>query len=412
MQNTWILAALITVMTAIACSSGEDFATTQTAATAAATTAPAGTGQPAATTPDVTKEALVQELAQLQSEVEVLRAEQDRRRAEVTTTSPSTKLQPTAAVVIPTPTGPGICGRSPVIQEAILRTIGSPYCRTVSEDELYRIQCFKSSPSSSCRSSSDSSREWKNHGPKPGDFAGLRNLSGVEIEGPFDIPAGAFTGSSIETLILDVDSIESGAFTGSSIETLILDVDSIESGAFEDATVQTLRITTNHTPPKGTLPTSATDLKLEIATPPTALQGNELDGLSKLEFLEFGLHAHESGKDFPKPVPWNSDLIIFSVPSGMFATNTSLRSVRLYARAELRGSGAYIGKINVDQSSFSNLPRLEALSLEFLQVRDHTSGTPPLRLNPESPLHRYLNSEGGSWNSWSYGRSLDVSSLK
>ena len=83
MQNTWILAALIAVMTAIACSSGEDSATTQVAATAAATTAPAGTRQPAATTPDVTKEALVQELAQLQSEVEVLRAEQDRRRADV-----------------------------------------------------------------------------------------------------------------------------------------------------------------------------------------------------------------------------------------------------------------------------------------------------------------------------------------
>ena len=354
MQNTWILAALIAVMTAIACSSGEDFTTTQvaTTATAAATTAPAGTGQPAATTPDVTKEALVQELAQLQSEVEVLRAEQDRRREEVTTTPPSTKLQPTdpppAAVVIPTPTGPGICGRSPAIQDAILRTIGSPYCRTITEDELYRIQCFKDSPSSSCESNYDFT-EWKNHGPKPGDFAGLHNLPYVEIEGPFDIPAGTFTGSSIETLILDVDAIQPGAFEG--------------------ATVQTLRITTNHTLPKGTLPTSVTELKLEIVMPPSALQGNELDGLPKLEFLELALHAYENDEDFRKAAEtldiwdpskdfWEPENIIFPVPSGMFVTNTLLRSVRLYAGNRLRGSGSpRAATVNVDRSSFSNLPR-------------------------------------------------------
>ena len=404
MQNTWILAALIAVMTAIACSSGEDSATTQVAATAAATTAPAGTRQPAATTPDVTKEALVQELAQLQSEVEVLRAEQDRRRADVTTTSPSTKPQPTdpppAAVVIPTPTGPGICGRSPAIQEAILRTTGSPYCRTITEEELYRIQCFKSSPSHDCGSSSI---KWRDHGPKPGDFAGLRNLSYVGIEGPFDIPAGAFTGSSIRTLTLDVDTIQ--------------------PGAFEDATVQTLRITGNHTLPKGTLPTSVTELKLEIVAPPAALQGNELDGLSKLEFLELGLHAYESDKDFLKAVKildfwdrskdfWKPENIIFPVPSDMFVTNTSLKGVQIYARTHLRDAGSHAATVNVDRSAFSNLPQLEELSLRNFQVRDHTSGTSPFMLNPESPLHRHLDSEDGSWNSWNYGESLNVSSPK
>ena len=158
-------------------------------------------------------------------------------------------------------------------------------------------------------------------------------------------------------------------------------------------------------------------------TLPTALQGNELDGLSKLESLELALHAYENDEDFRKAAEtldiwdpskdfWKPENIIFPVPSDMFVTNTSLKRVQIYARTHLRDADSHAATVNVDRSAFSNLPHLEELSLRYLQVRDHTSGTSPFMLNPESPLHRHLDSEDGSWNSWSYGESLNVSSPK
>ena len=100
--------------------------------------------------------------------------------------------------------------------------------------------------------------------------------------------------------------------------------------------------------------------------------------------------------------------MIFSVPSNILVTNTSIRSVALHAGNYLRGSGGPgNATVSVDRSTFSNLPRLESLSLTL----PPSPGTiPPVLphswLNPGSPLHRHLNSEDGTWNSWSYGETL------
>ena len=393
MRAAVVLAILVMVMTTAGCTGGE---TPEPEVTAATTTPqPLVTPTPKLPTAVSTPTATPNIEATVQAQVPA----DPTRVAPTPAPSRTLPVNPVTNAAV-TPTRPGICGRSPAIQEAILKTIGAPYCRTITEDELYRIQCFKSGPEHSCGSTTDYT-EWKTHGPKSGDFAGLSNLSYVEIEGPFDIPAGTFTGSSIGTLVLDVDAIE--------------------SGAFEDATVQALRITANQALPKNTLPTSVVYLELRIVTPPNALRGDELEGLANLESLTLALHAYETDEEFQKAVEtldfwdpgneyWKPENIIFSVPSDIFTTNTSLRSVLLYAGNRLRGSGGPRSAIvSVDRSAFSNLPQLEGLSLRYLQVRDHISGTPPLVLNPGSPLHRHLNSEDGTWNSWSYGETLNAS---
>ena len=399
MRQILILATLIAALAAIACSDGSESDATRLPATAMAPDD--SPGQPNPPTPDLTKEALIQELEELQENVETLRTQQNNGRAEVIPTPSLTKNQSTAvlptAVTIPTPTGPGICGRSPQIQEAILLTIGSPYCRTVEVAELYRIRCFKENPRLSCTSSR---LEWGFPGPKPGDFADLVNLSQLNIGTQSNIPAGTFTGSSIENLTLNVDGVDPGAFEG--------------------ATIGTLTITAKRSLPENALPTSVTNLKLKIVTQPTDLRGDMLKGLSKLENLELALHAYENYKKFQEAVKtlalwdeskesWQADKILFHMPSDIFVTNTALKSVGLYARTHLDNSGTYPATANVDRSTFSGLGELEHLSIYNLQVRDHTSGTPPLALNTTSPLHRHMNSEDGSWQSWSYGEPLTIS---
>ena len=183
-------------------------------------------------------------------------------------TSPSVPT-PTA-VVIPTPTRPGICGRTPEVQQAIIETLRIASCRLITEHELYRIRDLPEIRAPELRS---------------GDFTGLVSLNSLSVQlrllertNPAVIPAGTFKGSSIGTLVLDVDAIE--------------------PGAFEDATVQALRITANQALPKNALPTSVVYLELRIVTPPNALRGDELDGLSSLESLTLALHAYETDEEF------------------------------------------------------------------------------------------------------------------
>ena len=121
------------------------------------------------------------------------------------TQNPQLTTTPTPVVLAP-PAGPGICGRSPAIQEAILITLRSPSCRIVTAEELYRIQCFKNIR----HDCEQPNWRWGQNGPKAGDFAGLVNLRQISISGKFTIPAGTFTGSAIDHLGLNVKSIERG----------------------------------------------------------------------------------------------------------------------------------------------------------------------------------------------------------
>ena len=399
MRQILILAALIAALAAIACSDGSGSDGTRLPVTAKAPDD--SPGQPNPATPDLTKETLIQELEELRENVKTLRTQQNSERAEVIPTPSPTKNQSTAvpptAATIPPPTGPGICGRSPQIQEAILLTIGSPYCRTIKVAELYRIRCFKSSPQSNCNYSE---MNWGSTAPKAGDFAGLVNLPRLEIRTESKIPAGTFTGSSIEELTLNVDGVDAGAFEG--------------------ATIGTLKITAKRSLPENALPTSVIKLNLQIVTQPADLDADMLKGLSNLEDLRLGLHTYETSEEFREAVKtlalwdeskesWQADKIVFNMPSDIFVTNTALKRVRLSARSQLEYAGGRPATVNLDHNTFSSLRELEQVSIDNLQVREHTSGTPPLALNTASPLHRHMNSVDGSWHSWSYGESLSIS---
>ena len=131
--------------------------------------------------------------------------------------------QPTpqpSPVALTTYDGPGICGRTPTVQEAILLTLRIPSCEMVTGRELFRITHFRIG-----RDSGWTGWNWTNEGPAAGDFAGLVNLQGeLSIVGDFTIPAGTFTDLSLEKITLKVDGIQPGAFDGAEVQELALEV--------------------------------------------------------------------------------------------------------------------------------------------------------------------------------------------
>ena len=181
--------------------------------------------------PDQTEQALLEnteklgsDIATLRQELEELRSTKSQETAQsikllestparpartprATTIGPTATSEPTPAaiaitVTIPTPSGPGICGRSPKLQEAILYTLNVSYCQLVNEAEMVRI-----------------SGDWAVglDEVRPGDFRGLINITSISVH-TRDIRAGAFVGlENLKTMKLNVHrygSIAPGAWQG------------------------------------------------------------------------------------------------------------------------------------------------------------------------------------------------------
>lgn len=131
-------------------------------------------------------------------------------QATITTAQPEERAQSQPE---PEPTAfvqeqrPGICSRSPVLQEAILTRLSIQSCRAITPDELFRIIDLPQVP-------------WTTI-PKPGDFTGLVNLNEMNFEDPrptsesAPIPANTFVGlSGVTNANLTVNGLESRALTG------------------------------------------------------------------------------------------------------------------------------------------------------------------------------------------------------
>ena len=179
--------------------------------------------------PNQTEEALLEKTEKLGSDIATLRRELEElrrtesketaqsiklpestparpaRTPEATTIGPTATSEPTPAaitVTIPTPSGPGICGRSPELQEAILSKLNVSYCQLVNEAEMFRI-----------------SGDWwvRLDEVRPGDFRGLINITSISIHAK-DIRAGAFVGlENLKTMKLNVHrygSIAPGGWQG------------------------------------------------------------------------------------------------------------------------------------------------------------------------------------------------------
>ena len=94
-----------------------------------------------------------------------------------------TPQPPTLPVAQATYEGPGICGRTPTVPEAILLTLRIPSCGMVTGRELFRVTRFHTG-----RDSGWPGWNWPKEGPAAGDFRGLVNLQeGLSIEGDFTV---------------------------------------------------------------------------------------------------------------------------------------------------------------------------------------------------------------------------------
>ena len=334
-------------------------------------------------------------------------SDRDRRanNAHPTPSNSDQNPQPTTPpppVVIAPPNGPGICGRSPTIQEAILITLRSPSCQIVTAEELYRIQCFKN-----IRHECEQPKWlWGQKGPKAGDFAGLVNLQQIGISGKFTIQAGTFTGSAIDHLGLNVKGIEKGAFEGAAIDSMGL--------------------TTVGIPIKGTLPTSLTALTIRTKTTQSPMQGDELEHLVNLDQFHLTLYGFKDYNELQeayKGKDSNEIELTFTLPADILRKNTKLKGIWL--KAKNHGANSNHATISLDEWSLDNLTELESLSIEYLKTRNHTSGDPPLTLNSQSPLNDYLygpritqndgsnnhniqQSDTKHWTQWNYGESIHV----
>ena len=134
---------------------------------------------------------------------------QEEQPAPTVEPSDTPAAQPTAAATVTAPVQvrPGICGRSPAIQDVILTKLTTSSCRSVTNDELYRITDLPTI-------------NWASI-PRPGDFAGLLNLTQVTFADPRPanegtaLPANTFSGlAGVQNITLSVHGLESRSLAG------------------------------------------------------------------------------------------------------------------------------------------------------------------------------------------------------
>ena len=352
--------------------------------------------------PDPTRSALIQEIdrqseqiADLQRTVEELERSKTEQMASPTveprgSTEAPTQVPPTpveglatepprAKVTIATPTGPGICDRSPRVQQAILAALHTNSCRVVTDDELYRITNLDELPGYD-----RTEGEWL---LKPGDLAGLVNLETLTLsaEGA-TLPSGLLAGAGVNELILSGLILEPGAFDGMvSIGKL-----DYQGEAFPPLHADAI--------------VSLEYLILKLTGPAPTLKGNELGKATNLHTVVLAA----------TPGPVHGDPAQLRIPSGMFKKNPVLKTIKIGFYDGWFFITWHGGEVFAQSDLTAHLAELEDLYISRLRLIDHQPGQPPLDLDTESPLAEYLAAavltlpEGGrqfrdikAWNTWS-----------
>ena len=292
---------------------------------------------------------LNKEIANLRQEVEELQSAEGQEmtqrtaRAEPSATQPARTPTTTAArqqattepaptrVTIPAPAGPGICGRSPEIQKAILDRLDIPLCQVTSKAELFRIE--------SMNPTMDTVR--------PGDFEGLVNIKEIAIMAKNIEPGGLSGLVNIERMELTVHTYGS-----------------IAPGALQGLNnLETLRIKTNKKYPE----------------PEDTITLPEFDLLPKLKNLEVGWFERKPKSRTPFQNLPNLESAVISIgfrtedPEGkefqihhnMFANNPKLKFLKI----QLNVWAPEKMKINIPVNLFSNNPLLEEIKINSERVR-------------------------------------------
>ena len=247
----------------------------------------------------------------------------------------------------PPPAGPGICGRSPTIQNKLLDVLKIPSCQPITEPELFRI-----TERMTIRFDTP---------PQPGDFTGLVNLQelSIEVMEGATLPAGVFHGlDNLKSLTVSMQgnedsnsTIESGAFAGmSSLETLQINWPLNSSNQQRRPTLPPL----DHIP---TLELLTVTTRGWIFTP----QASHLRDLPNLKTLVI------RGYDYSETAPrW------FRLEASLFDSNPALEVVEI-------GLDTITTQIAIAKDTLSQLHGLNEVSLSPYSDSE-------ISLSPNSPL--------------------------
>ena len=281
----------------------------------------------------------------------------------ITPATPQTTDPPTRAV-IPTPSGPGICGRSPEVQQVILNTLKTSSCRLVSNEELYRITSLSKTQFDTLR---------------PGDLAGLVNLKGLAITGDDPLPPGAFAGASIEGLQISDTNLSPNAFQDMiSIRSLKIvlterqQIPTLTDPVFEDLEQLHLDFYTSDNGP-------------ELSVPPT---GQELNKLKALKHFSIEAYTRPDSENL-EPTDWRDNKPPFAIPASLFSENPKLETIDLHYRQQEDSNVRF--QLVIPHTLVEHLHNLKKLTIERQpQISGRTLLEPPLALSPTSPLGKYL----------------------
>ena len=309
--------------------------------------------------------------------------------------NPQLTTTPTRIVIAP-PTGPGICGRSPTIQEAILHTLRTSSCRLVSIQELYRITEF--------RNLREDPEEPDSSLLMPGDLNGLVNLEHFKFIGDFTISEGILAGAGIRQLSISGARLAPRAFEG------MLHIDSLSINDAEKFPVLDAQVLE-----------SLTAFGIQFEDPFPNLTGKELGHLTNLRQLRMGgdLYAGMESTEIPQG---NDPGRKYRIPTDLLRNTIQLRSVHI--DIDGKGRGDYNFTVLVPHDLVGDLNHLESLSISNAHVEGYQPLKEPLALATGSPLADHLTPPKGipegwrhskqyrdleTWTNWTNGNDLTFS---
>ena len=354
--------------------------------------------------PDGSQRELVQRLDRMSGDIAALRQEVEESQRQPAETAPAAATTPTATdeapdatatrtptdeaptqaptptkAVPPTPSGPGICGRSPEIQKAILESLDLNLCQVATEGELFRITGLGNNLSLRT--------------VKAGDFQGLVNIEKLDLDAT-KVDPNAFAGMTslkeMDLSVRDEGSIAAGAFQDlPGLKTLTLRIAS--NGKAEPETfrglpsLETLSLRINEASWD-----EDTFLTPEIDGTPNlkeitlrwfetkSMASNLFDNLPNLESAEISIEYKGDEKKGDE----------FQIPDNLFENNTKLKKVSISIGAREKV------EINLPESLFSKNPLLEEIKIRSERARIEKGTFRHLTELKKLELHEYLTEEG------------------
>ena len=287
---------------------------------------------------------------------------------------------------------PGICERTPEVQQAIIETLKMGSCRLITEYELHRIRNLP---------------EIRPRELKAGDFAGLTNLDELTVtmqppEGTGAVvPNGTFSGSRIKNLRIGseenadshIDLFYSSALKGAHVESLTVFLAPGESLYDEGGRLYGYKV-------PGQIPSQLPESLRHISVRGDlrAMGWKILQTLPNLETLSLTHNQGQSQEETEEPV------VIFP-PEDTFTGNRWLRGVELKydqspgVKVTYRIAPALFAKNRLLARVFIANPDLRWLRRENLLIQFHPDSTA-----------RTLAAETGAdtWEYWRNGKDLQL----